>query len=165
MCGVVYILLYCVLYQSSFWLPDFNKLLVLPGMKYVEGLWGLVNNAALNLLGDAELTTMDQYINQVNINQLGVVRVTKAFLPEIRRRKGFSIARVCLLLYLWQAVIKKHFYLDVSVSVLYYLIIYVAEKLHNDNVLEKLHHVLPLLFCYFACYLYYIVQKSTLMWY
>ena len=29
MCGVVYILLYYVLYQSSLWLPDFNKLLVL----------------------------------------------------------------------------------------------------------------------------------------
>ena len=52
------------------------------------GLWGLVNNAGLNFLGDAELTTMDQYVNQVSINQLGVVRDTKAFLPEIRRRKG-----------------------------------------------------------------------------
>jgi len=29
MCGVVYILLYYVSYQSSLWLPDFNKLLVL----------------------------------------------------------------------------------------------------------------------------------------
>jgi len=28
MCGVVCILLYCILYQSSLWLPDFNKLLV-----------------------------------------------------------------------------------------------------------------------------------------
>jgi len=47
-----------------------------------------VNNAGLNFLGDAELTTMDQFVNQVSINQLGVVRVTKAFLPEIRQRKG-----------------------------------------------------------------------------
>ena len=29
MCGVVYILLYYALFQSSLWLPDFNKLLVL----------------------------------------------------------------------------------------------------------------------------------------
>jgi len=29
MCGVVCILLYFVLYQSSLWLPDFNQLLVL----------------------------------------------------------------------------------------------------------------------------------------
>jgi len=43
------------------------------------------------LLGDAELTTMDQYVNEVSINQLGVVRVTKSFLPELRRRKGFSV--------------------------------------------------------------------------
>ena len=60
------------------------------------GLWGLVNNAALNLLGDAELTTMEQYANQFNINQLGVVRVTKAFLPEIRRRKGSIMAYISL---------------------------------------------------------------------
>jgi len=60
------------------------------------GLWGLVNNAALNLLGDAELTTMEQYANQFNINQLGVVRVTKAFLPEIRRRKGSDMALISL---------------------------------------------------------------------
>jgi len=61
-----------------------------------SGLWGLVNNAGLNFLGDAELTTMDQYVNEVNINQLGVVRVTKAFLPEICRRKGFSMAQIFL---------------------------------------------------------------------
>jgi len=33
-------------------------------------------------------------VNQVNINQLGVVRVTKALLPEIRRTKGFSITHI-----------------------------------------------------------------------
>ena len=60
------------------------------------GLWGLVNNAGLNFIGDAELTTMDQYINEVNINQLGVVRVTKAFLPEIRRKKGLYIIHLLL---------------------------------------------------------------------
>jgi len=32
-----------------------------------------MNNAGLNFLGDAELTTMEQYANQININQLGVV--------------------------------------------------------------------------------------------
>jgi len=57
---------------------------------FSAGLWGLMNNAGLNFVGDAELTTMEQYANQVNINQLGVVRVTKAFLPEIRRRKGLN---------------------------------------------------------------------------
>jgi len=48
----------------------------------------VVNNAGLNFMGDTELSTMDQYVSQANINQLGVVRVTKAFLPEIRRCKG-----------------------------------------------------------------------------
>jgi NADP-dependent 3-hydroxy acid dehydrogenase YdfG len=53
-----------------------------------SGLWGLVNNAGLSMLGDVELTTMGQFTKLVNINQLGMVRVTKAFLPAIRQRKG-----------------------------------------------------------------------------
>ena len=57
----------------------------------LTGLWGLVNNAGLSMLGDIELTTMSQFSNVVNINQLGMVRVTKAFLPAIRRRKGLFV--------------------------------------------------------------------------
>jgi len=45
----------------------------------------------VNFPGDAELITMDQYVKQVNVNQLGVVRVTKAFLPGIRQRQGDSL--------------------------------------------------------------------------
>jgi len=52
------------------------------------GLWGLVNNAALNFLGDVELTTMNQFIMVSDINMIGTVRVTKAFLPLIRQSSG-----------------------------------------------------------------------------
>jgi len=76
-----------------------------------SGLWGLVNNAGVNFLGDAELTTMDQYVSQVNVNQLGVVRVTKALLPEIRRRKGFDVAHVFKMLSC--ILIKSQFYFRV----------------------------------------------------
>ena len=47
MCGVVCILLYYALYQSSLWLPGFNKLLVL-------SVWTLAYNAAyMKNLGQA----------------------------------------------------------------------------------------------------------------
>ncbi len=53
-----------------------------------SGLWGLVNNAALNVVGDIELVTMSQFIRVLDINILGAVRVTKAFLPFIRKNHG-----------------------------------------------------------------------------
>uniref|UniRef100_A0A2C9JRZ2 Uncharacterized protein n=1 Tax=Biomphalaria glabrata TaxID=6526 RepID=A0A2C9JRZ2_BIOGL len=52
------------------------------------GLWGLVNNAGLNFVGDVELTTMDQYLTIGNINMYGMVRTCKAFLPLLRQAKG-----------------------------------------------------------------------------
>lgn len=39
-------------------------------------------------MGDVELTTVEQYERVTNINMLGMVRVTKAFLPMIRQSKG-----------------------------------------------------------------------------
>ncbi|XP_064598222.1 D-beta-hydroxybutyrate dehydrogenase, mitochondrial-like [Liolophura sinensis] len=62
--------------------------------KYVKehlgegGLWGVVNNAGQNVCGEAELCTMDMYKRIMDINMFGAVRVTKAFLPMIRRSKG-----------------------------------------------------------------------------
>lgn len=51
-------------------------------------LWGIVNNAGVNITADVELTTM-KYFELVNdINYLGMVRVTKQFLPMIRQSKG-----------------------------------------------------------------------------
>ena len=51
-------------------------------------LWGVVNNAGLNFLGDAELTTMEQYSRVMDVNLLGYIRVTKTFLPLMRKNKG-----------------------------------------------------------------------------
>ncbi|ELU13749.1 hypothetical protein CAPTEDRAFT_150729 [Capitella teleta] len=53
-----------------------------------KGLWGLVNNAGLNFFGAVETTSMEQYERIADINQLGMVRVTKQFLPLIRKSKG-----------------------------------------------------------------------------
>ncbi|XP_059145803.1 D-beta-hydroxybutyrate dehydrogenase, mitochondrial-like [Physella acuta] len=53
-----------------------------------KGLWGLVNNAGLNFVGDVELSTMEQYLTIGNINMYGMVRTCKAFLPLLRQAKG-----------------------------------------------------------------------------
>ncbi|XP_048810688.1 D-beta-hydroxybutyrate dehydrogenase, mitochondrial-like isoform X2 [Lagopus muta] len=53
-----------------------------------EGLWGLVNNAGVSTFGEVEFTSLDNYKEVTDINLWGTVRVTKAFLPLIRRAKG-----------------------------------------------------------------------------
>jgi len=53
-----------------------------------QGLWGVVNNAALNYLGHAEFCTMEQFKKIAEVNQFGVIRVSKAFLPLLRESKG-----------------------------------------------------------------------------
>ncbi|XP_067650208.1 D-beta-hydroxybutyrate dehydrogenase, mitochondrial-like [Haliotis asinina] len=52
------------------------------------GLWSLVNNAGVVSFGDVELSTMDIFQKVVDVNLLGVIRVTKTFLPLVRYAKG-----------------------------------------------------------------------------
>ncbi|XP_018121153.1 D-beta-hydroxybutyrate dehydrogenase, mitochondrial isoform X2 [Xenopus laevis] len=53
-----------------------------------KGLWGVVNNAGISTFGDVEFTTLDKYKEVMDVNLWGTVRITKAFLPLIRRAKG-----------------------------------------------------------------------------
>nr|XP_033814189.1 D-beta-hydroxybutyrate dehydrogenase, mitochondrial isoform X2 [Geotrypetes seraphini] len=53
-----------------------------------KGLWGLVNNAGISTFGEVEFTSMETYKEVAEVNLWGTVRVTKAFLPLIRRAKG-----------------------------------------------------------------------------
>ncbi|XP_077204060.1 D-beta-hydroxybutyrate dehydrogenase, mitochondrial-like [Paroedura picta] len=53
-----------------------------------QGLWGLVNNAGIASFGDVEFTTLEKYQAVADVNLWGTIRVTKAFLPLIRRAKG-----------------------------------------------------------------------------
>lgn len=53
-----------------------------------SGLWGVVNNAGVSTFGEVEFTSMAHYKEIADVNLWGTMRVTKAFLPLIRRAKG-----------------------------------------------------------------------------
>ncbi|XP_048402400.1 11-beta-hydroxysteroid dehydrogenase type 2-like isoform X1 [Stegostoma tigrinum] len=54
-----------------------------------RGLFALVNNAGIIIhIGDAEIIPTDAYKRCMEVNFLGTVQVTKAFLPLIRQAKG-----------------------------------------------------------------------------
>jgi NAD(P)-dependent dehydrogenase (short-subunit alcohol dehydrogenase family) len=54
----------------------------------VEELHGLVNNAGIALAGPLELIPVDELRHQLEVNLVGQVAVTQAFLPTLRRAKG-----------------------------------------------------------------------------
>lgn len=51
------------------------------------GLWSVVNNAGVLSLLEIELGDMTPFTRQMEINCFGLVRVTKAFLPVLRRNR------------------------------------------------------------------------------
>ena len=55
----------------------------------LSGLWAVVNNAGI-AVGTApiEMLAMDQVQRCVDVNLFGMIRVTKAFLPLVRRSRG-----------------------------------------------------------------------------
>jgi 3-hydroxybutyrate dehydrogenase len=50
--------------------------------------WGVVNNAGIASFGDVEFLSIEHYKRHADVNLWGTVRVTKAFLPLIRKSKG-----------------------------------------------------------------------------
>ncbi|MBI4557798.1 MAG: SDR family oxidoreductase [Candidatus Hydrogenedentes bacterium] len=53
-----------------------------------NGLAGLVNNAGINIAGPLELLPVDELRRQFEINVFGLVTVTQAFLPLLRKGRG-----------------------------------------------------------------------------
>jgi NAD(P)-dependent dehydrogenase (short-subunit alcohol dehydrogenase family) len=53
-----------------------------------RGLAGLVNNAGIVIGGPLEYLPLDELRNQLEVNVIGQVRVTQAFLPLIRSGRG-----------------------------------------------------------------------------
>lgn len=54
----------------------------------IVGLWGVVNNAGVNVMGDMETTPIDQIDRCLSINLFGMIRVTQQVLPMIRKSQG-----------------------------------------------------------------------------
>lgn len=58
-------------------------------------LWAIVNNAGIFALMGIEFgRNMDQYLRQMDVNAMGVVRTTRAFLPLVRKNKGARVVIV-----------------------------------------------------------------------
>lgn len=53
-----------------------------------HGLAGLVNNAGIAVAGPMEFIPMERFIQQFDVNVFGVMRVTQACIPLIRKAKG-----------------------------------------------------------------------------
>lgn len=53
-------------------------------------LHALVNNAGILASTEVEMGSMDPFIKQIDVNTIGLIRVTKAFLPLLRRPVGGS---------------------------------------------------------------------------
>jgi len=53
-----------------------------------EGLWAVINNAGVCVCGEYDWQTMAQIERQVSVNITGTLRVTKMFLPLLKRCQG-----------------------------------------------------------------------------
>ena len=53
-----------------------------------DKLWAVVNNAGRFAFGHIEWGTLDTYNQVFNVNVFGTVRVTRTFLPLIKKSKG-----------------------------------------------------------------------------
>ncbi|KAJ1156578.1 hypothetical protein NDU88_009296 [Pleurodeles waltl] len=53
-----------------------------------KGLWALVNNAGISAWGETEWLPIEKYKQVADVNLLGSIRTTLAFLPLIRKSKG-----------------------------------------------------------------------------
>ena len=51
-------------------------------------LWAVVNNAGILVMSEAEITSIEATRKVLDVNTLGAVRVTQAFLPLLRKSKG-----------------------------------------------------------------------------
>ena len=56
-----------------------------------EELWGLVNNAGVNYLGELEFANIAHIEKMMHVNCFGQVRMTQAFLPMLRESRGHVV--------------------------------------------------------------------------
>lgn len=56
--------------------------------RFPDGIDGLVNNAGIVVAGPLELVSVEDWRHQYEVNVLGLVNLTQALLPALRRRGG-----------------------------------------------------------------------------
>jgi 2-keto-3-deoxy-L-fuconate dehydrogenase len=69
--------------------------MVAAAITHLEGLDTLVNNAGIGAQGTVEDNDDDEWLRVLDINLLGLVRVTRACLPALRRSTNASIVNTC----------------------------------------------------------------------
>ncbi|XP_064614326.1 retinol dehydrogenase 16-like [Liolophura sinensis] len=73
-----------------------NETSILEARNFVEGclpsgkgLWAVVNNAGVaGKIGPAEWMTREDYVRTLDVNLLGVIEMSRVFLPLLRRERG-----------------------------------------------------------------------------
>ena len=60
----------------------------LPGEVGDTGLTGLVNNAGIGVVGPLEIVSLDELRRQFEVNVIGLIAVTQALLPLLRKARG-----------------------------------------------------------------------------
>jgi NAD(P)-dependent dehydrogenase (short-subunit alcohol dehydrogenase family) len=68
---------------------------VAAAITHLGGLDTLVNNAGIGAQGTVEDNDDDEWLRVLNINLLGLVRVTRACLPSLRQSANASIVNTC----------------------------------------------------------------------
>lgn len=61
----------------------------------MDGLDILINNAGIGAQGDVETNPLDEWRHVFDVNVLGMVRVTRAALPHLRRSPHAAVVNMC----------------------------------------------------------------------
>lgn len=62
-----------------------NEILI----KYIVlELWAVINNAGISKGSDIEVTSIEKIEEVIDVNLMGTIRVTKTFLPLLKKSKG-----------------------------------------------------------------------------
>ncbi|KAM3918882.1 17-beta-hydroxysteroid dehydrogenase type 2-like isoform 2-T2 [Leptodactylus fuscus] len=85
--GLTLFIVACALYYIS--IPVRRMMTTQDKAVLITGLWGIVNNAGvLGYMADGELLPISVYKQCMDVNFIGVVQVTKMFMPLLRKAKG-----------------------------------------------------------------------------
>ncbi|KAG8562812.1 hypothetical protein GDO81_015824 [Engystomops pustulosus] len=85
--GLTLFILACTLYYAC--IPVRRMLTTQGKAVLITGLWGIVHNAGvLGYMADGELLPLSVYKQCMDVNFIGVVQVTKMFMPLLRKAKG-----------------------------------------------------------------------------